>query len=103
MDYISLGGDSSPLNYEDYNGWYSNLKVVFHTALADNQSDLTDAIISRIDADFDVTNTNDPEVLQRWFPLTIRLVTYSPVYSKAEAWVGSLGRLKYLTPVYTAL
>jgi len=76
---------------------------VFHDTLSQNQNDLTSAIISRIDSDYDVTNTEDPEVLQRWFPLTIRLKTYTAVYDPAEAWVGSLGRLKYLTPVYTAL
>jgi leukotriene-A4 hydrolase len=29
LDYITLGGNSSPVNYQQYNYWYSNLKVVF--------------------------------------------------------------------------
>lgn len=28
-DYIKLGGKSSPENAKDWDGWYSNLKVVF--------------------------------------------------------------------------
>lgn len=31
--YIALGGASSPANYLDYNGFYSNLKVVFYDTL----------------------------------------------------------------------
>jgi leukotriene-A4 hydrolase len=36
LEYISLGGASSPANFADYLGWYSNLQVVFHITLANN-------------------------------------------------------------------
>lgn len=29
LDYIKLGGASSPANYTDYNNWYSSLRVIF--------------------------------------------------------------------------
>jgi len=31
--YIADGGNSSPTNYQEYNYWYSNLKVVFQNTL----------------------------------------------------------------------
>ena len=33
LDFIALGGNSSPSNYLDYNEFYSNLKVIFHSTL----------------------------------------------------------------------
>jgi leukotriene-A4 hydrolase len=30
-------------------------------------------IMGKIDADYNVSNTSDPEVKQRWFPLGIKL------------------------------
>ena len=33
LDYIALQGNGSPANYQQYNYWYSNLKVVFQNTL----------------------------------------------------------------------
>jgi leukotriene-A4 hydrolase len=102
LEYISLGGESSPANKDDYLNWYSNLRVVFHTTLLDNIADVTEAILTQIDADYDVTNDVNPEVKQRWYPLGLTL-KYDPVYTPANTWISSMGRSKYLDPVYQAL
>jgi len=63
--YIALNGtDESPANFEDYKTWYSNLQVVFHDTLQSdgNYEKLNIAILTKIDADFNVTGTVDPEV-----------------------------------------
>lgn len=60
------------------------------------------AILARIDADLDCTATLDPEVKQRWFPTGLGL-NYDPVYEPAHTWISSMGRSKYLTPVYASL
>lgn len=59
-------------------------------------------MLARIDADLNCTYTSDPEVLQRWYP-TCLTVGYTTATEPAHQWVGSLGRSKYLDPVYISL
>ena len=101
-DYIFLGGASSPANYTDFYDYYSSLKVVFVERLITRIADVTIKILEKIDIDYTLTGTVDPEVKQRWFPLGIRL-GYEPVLDPAHTFISSMGRLKYLTPVYQAL
>jgi len=63
---------------------------------------MTIAIMQRIDADFNLTSSPDPELNQRWFPLAIEL-GYMPAFEPAHKWVSSQGRMKYINPVYKAL
>lgn len=101
--YIALKGDSSPENYADFiDHYYSNLKVIFLERLSIRKDDVTLAILQKIDADYNLTATVDPEVKQRWFPLGIYL-GYEPVTAAAFEFVSSQGRLKYLSPIYLAL
>jgi len=100
--YIELGGASSPANYKDYFDFYSNLKVIFFDTLKANIDRVDLALLDRIDADYAVTADPDPEVKQRWLPMGLTL-NYEPSYDAAHTWVSSMGRCKYLTPVYSAL
>jgi len=100
--YISLKGASSPADFEDYTTWYSSLQVVFLNRLLARVNDTTIPIMQRVDADLNVTNTLDPECKNVWFPLGIYL-NYSTVLEPAHTFISSMGRMKYLTPIYTAL
>jgi len=100
-DYIQLGGKSSPANYTKFFDYYSNLKVIFIERLA-AQTNISLDVISKVDADFNLTNTVDPECKQRWLPLGIR-ANYSAATEPAHQFVSSMGRLKYLNPIYLAL
>jgi leukotriene-A4 hydrolase len=100
--YIALGGASSPPNYEDYHLFYSNLKVIFYDYLNANIDQVTIELLERIDADYSTTADPDPEVKQKWLPMGLTL-QYEPSYDAAHTWISSMGRCKYLTPVYTAL
>ena len=102
LDYIALNGTASPANFSVYNTYYSNLKVVFHDTLETNLKDVNLNILERIDADLNCTLDIDPEVKQRWYPVGLTL-NYTPVYEPAHTWISSMGRSKYLTPVYQAL
>lgn len=102
LKYIELGGESSPEDYEVYFTYYSNLKVVFHDTLQANSDQLTIAILERIDGDYDCTDDKDPEVKQRWYPTGLSM-DYQPVYDPAHTWISSMGRSKYLNPVYASL
>lgn len=48
------------------------------------------------------TNSNNPEIMQRWYTIGIWL-NYEPVFMPAEDWISSMGRLKYLEPIYQSL
>ena len=101
LAYISGGGSSSPSNYQDYNEFFSNQRVVFLQTLLQNIN-TDEAIITRIDADLDITSATDPEVRQRWYAIGLYL-NYAPVYTPAETWVGQMGRNKYINSIYEAL
>jgi len=100
--YMALGGESRPENWEDYFSFYSNLKVIFYETLAANPDQVTIALLTQIDADYNSTQDPDPEVKQRWLPIGLT-IQYTPAYDAAHSWVSSMGRCKYLTPVYSAL
>jgi hypothetical protein len=75
LAYIALNGTGSPENFEEYNSYYSNLKVMFHDTLQANMDKVNTAILVKIDADLKVTADIDPEVKQRWYPTGI-LINY---------------------------
>ena len=102
LGYIALNGTGSPENYTAYLGYYSNLKVIFQDALAANIDKVNQAILERIDNDYNCTGDKNPRVRARWYPTCISL-KYEPAYEPAHEWIGSMGRAYYLTPVYKAL
>ncbi len=63
---------------------------------------VTLAVIAQIDADLNITNDVDPEVRMRWYPTCLYL-QYQAVYTPAFDWISSMGRSKYLNPVYQSL
>jgi hypothetical protein len=91
---------TTPSNAADYNTWPSNQQVVFHQTLLWNP-DTTTTVMTTIDAAYNCTGTNDPEIKERWFSLGIYL-NYSPVFTPAQTWVTTMGRNKYLNAVYQA-
>lgn len=90
-EYIRLGGASSPSNYADYFDYYSGLRVVFLERLRTRQAEVTLEILERIDADFNVTGTFDPECKQRWFPFGL-VKGYEPVKVPSHKMVSTVGR-----------
>lgn len=110
MRYIANEGNAtSPENYTEYNNWYSSLKVIFLEKLIEmlptgnETTGVTNlAIVKKVDEDLKITMTVDPECKQRWFPLGI-MVNYANVTEPAKEFVSSMGRMKYLTPIYQAL
>jgi len=103
-DYISLGGFSSPANIDIYKNEVKdvNLKVVFNNQLLQRVNDMNYRIVSLVDKDLGVTNEQNTELGQRWFPLAIAL-QYTTAFPVIKKYVQSIGRQKYILPVYTAL
>lgn len=105
-EYVTLAGKSSPANFSDYTKFSSNLRVLFLLKLTDLTLALDDtatkAIMTKIDQDLKISETLDPECKQVWFPLGI-VKGYSVVVPKAKEFVSTMGRWKYVAPMYTAL
>jgi hypothetical protein len=59
-------------------------------------------IIDKIDTDLNITGTLDPEVKMVWYPLLIKL-SMDKILPHAESFVSTMGRMKYLVPIYEAL
>jgi leukotriene-A4 hydrolase len=97
--YITLNGTGSPENFTDYKDFYSSLKVIFLNKLHSRIENMTTDIIMQVDKDLNVTNTLDPECKYVWFPLGI-LLGYMPAQDAAHVFISSMGRLKYLMPIY---
>lgn len=101
--YIALNGDASPDNYTNYKTTDDvQLQVIFLNRLTDRVKDLSYKLMARIDADLNVTNAANPELGQRWFPLSIQM-KYNVALDKAHYYVSYQGRMKYILPVYQAL
>jgi leukotriene-A4 hydrolase len=103
LDYISRKGQSSAQNYTDYKTTDNpNLKVIFLDTLVANSDSVVPKVLTRIDQDLDVTDDPNPEIGQRWFPLAIQF-NYMEAFPKAKNYTQSIGRQKYIIPVYRAL
>ena len=100
-DYI-IDHSKSPDGYEKYKSWDSGLHVVFLSQLNTEFGKMTTDIMKKIDDDYNVTQTSDPEVKERWFPLGIKL-NYTAVTPVAKTFVQNIGRWKYVKPIYQAL
>ena len=98
-EYIRLGGKDHPENYEVFYDYFSLLKCTFLTSLVDQKSRVTIPILERIDADYNLTETIDPEQKVLWYQVGIA-AKYERVIPHADAFLGSAGRLKYLLPLY---
>lgn len=104
--YIANGGNSNPSNYMDYVYWPSPSQVLFHDTLLNQVPSMamTEAIMNQIDNNYNVTYDTNPEVKQRWYTMAIfTSYTGNNVMNMTEDWIGSMGRLKYLEPIYYAL
>lgn len=55
-----------------------------------------------LDATFNLTDSGNSEILCTWLGMAIEN-GYEPVYPKTRRFLGSIGRMKYLKPLYKAL
>ncbi|KAL4509919.1 hypothetical protein ABPG72_010112 [Tetrahymena utriculariae] len=101
-DYISFNGTASPSNFEFFNQISLNAKTIFLQYLFDNLSLVNIAIIQRIDQDYQLSNSTNMELQWRWYRVTIR-VGYNANIEQIHQFLGNIGRLKMISPVYQAL
>jgi len=59
-------------------------------------------VLEALDRSFGLTAARNPEVLVAWLTCAVR-GGYAPAVRRAEAFLGEVGRMKYLKPLYAAL
>ena len=101
MEYIELGGKSSPDNYTRFFGYFSHQKCVFAQTLLDNLDQVTTRLVAKVDSDYGLYQNIDPEFKTIWFQTLIYL-EYRIGWAYATQFMTSMARLKYLIPLYTA-
>ena len=79
-----------------------NLKVVFLNKLTDLSDQVTYKTLAKIDKDLNVTHDLNPEIGQRWYPLAIQ-EDFQDAFPAIKHYVQTIGRQKYILPVYSAL
>ena len=100
-EYIKLGGGSSPAGYEKFKKYSSKLKNIFLDMLSDNISDVNNTIIRKLDEDYDLSHSTDPDVKTSWFDICIRR-QYGPALPLANKFILSTGGFEYLPTLYKA-
>ena len=65
-------------------------------------SDIGEEGCAWLDENFELTRSGNSEILCKWLVMAIEN-GYEPVLDKARAFLGSIGRMKYLKPTYKAL
>ena len=60
------------------------------------------AVCAALDATFSLTSSKNSEVLVSWLTLAVAS-GYAPVLPRVEEYLVTMGRMKYLKPLYTAL
>ena len=64
--------------------------------------DLTTAQMKNLDAAFRFTNSGNSEIADLWFIMAVR-AGYTPAYPAMELFLSSVGRRKFLEPVYSEM
>jgi aminopeptidase N len=58
--------------------------------------------IPRLDREFHFTDSGNSEILHQWLLMAVQ-ADYAPAYPKVEEFLASVGRRKFLKPIYTEL
>ncbi|HEY0580886.1 MAG TPA: M1 family metallopeptidase, partial [Chloroflexota bacterium] len=59
-------------------------------------------LLAELDGRFSLTQSRNYDVLEKWLTLAIRSA-YRPAFDRVEQVLGTVGRMKYLRPLYAAL
>jgi hypothetical protein len=88
-----------PASKIDARGWTTQEWLHFLKALP---QDVTAQRLAELDRAFKFTQTGNAEILDEWLLIAVRN-HYEPAYARLEEFLISVGRRKYLKPLYTEL
>jgi leukotriene-A4 hydrolase len=83
----------------DTTGWRSNEWQQFLRKMPDS---ISDEQMKQLDAAFHFTNTGNSEIADLWLVMAIH-AGYDPAYPAIQQFLGSVGRRKFIEPLYAAM
>jgi len=86
-----------------YHNFSVNLKGLFINRLIDNVDRIDDCKAAYIQDKLKIKDEINGEIIFRWLQVSIRSYLMNSPYKEADEFVGSIGRLKFISPVYSAL
>ncbi|CAK74683.1 unnamed protein product (macronuclear) [Paramecium tetraurelia] len=99
------GKGTKPQNYQIFDGFKSNQKQLFLSSLTEKSKDITEAIMVSLEDAYHLSDLRDAELLFRWYALSIntKYAKDTTNLQKIKAFVGVVGRMKMVNPIYKAL
>lgn len=101
-EYVRLNGTASPSGYEEYSEWCVNLKAIFAQYFLDH-APTNAAVIDRLNKDVGLDKETNPELVAPWLQLAIGSGLESAPFNIADNFLGRVGRMKFVLPVYGAV
>ena len=102
-DYISLGGNSSPLGFEKYKTWPNNQRWIFQNQLLLQKDKLTQKIVQKVNDDLDPYNSPKVSKIQNtWLRVGILSGYYTAPFQLADDYLGSHGIIG-IVEIYLAI
>ena len=98
-----MNGSPDPSAKTIYDGFTVNLKGLFLTHMIENVDKVTLDIATQIDSTLKVSEEINGELIYRWLQIAIRSKYLQSPYKSADDFLGSIGRMKFVVPVYEAL
>ena len=87
---------------QDIQGWSSNQLVVFLERLTDFTTSLSPPLVQLLDATYHLSKTENAEVKSRFFTVGLKAQDVE-VYDEVANWLGKVGRMKFVRPLYMLL
>lgn len=88
---------------ELYNSFSIDLKGLFISHLIDNLDSLDQSKVQFIDDTLGMSSEINGEVVYRWLQVAIRSGQLQAPFTLAEEFLGSIGRMKFVVPVFAAI
>jgi leukotriene-A4 hydrolase len=98
-----LDGKVDPAAKDMYQNFTVNLKGLFISHLIDNIALVDSAMAKTVDGALAVGKEINGELIFRWQQVAIRSGYQAAPFATADTFVGSIGRMKFVVPVYVAL
>ena len=87
---------------QDISGWSSDQLVVFLEKLTDLTTPLTPPLVQLMNATYNLSRTENAEIKSRFFTVGLKAQDRE-VYDDVASWLGTVGRMKFVRPLYRLL
>ncbi|CAD8181256.1 unnamed protein product [Paramecium pentaurelia] len=104
-DWLSSRPGEQPQGFEIFNQFKSNQKQLFLSYMQEKYTNLNTITMKQLDLSYNLSDNKDAELLFRWYTLSIqtKYATTNTNLNKIRTFVGKIGRMKMINPIYKAL